>query len=196
MFEIYVPPKEFYRDTGDESTSGIVSFKGGLLEIEHSLLSVSKWEAKHEKPYMTDLKVFQKTPMEIMDYFKIATQNDPDPLIYDSLTSENIQEISEYIKSKQTATWFRKREEKKPGKEIITTEIVYYWMFSLGIPIEMERIHLNRLLTLISVCSEKQREAYEKASGKRRTPRTSKTAILAQQRELNAKRRAQFDTPG
>lgn len=182
MLRIKVPAREFY----DESKQEFVEIKEQTLVMEHSLISISKWEAKWHKPYLTDEK---KTPEEIYDYFKCMTisPSNVDPIIFRSLTKENIDAISEYISDPMTATTIT--EQKRPGskKEIITSEILYYDMIAQNIPVEFEKWHINRLITLIRVCAIKNNPNQKKMSA---------SAIAKQNRAINAARRKKYGTRG
>ena len=154
------------------------------LEMEHSLASVSKWESKFEKPFLTDV---EKTPEEILEYIKFMTLTPDVPKnVYEALSPSNVQSINDHIAAKMTATWFPKHSSSNGNPEIITSEIIYYWMVSCGIPFECETWHLSRLLTLIQVCQRKN------------TPpkKMSKSEAIRQQRELNARRRKQYGSSG
>ena len=179
MLQITVPGGELF----NESTSRITRVKGRDLQLEHSLVSISKWESKWKKPFLGPK---QKTREETIDYIRCmtVTQN-VDPLVYQCLSYENIKQVNEYINDPMTATTFKKPN-KKGNSQIITNEIIYYWMFSLEIPKECERWHLNRLLTLIRVCDEKSQ------SGKK----MSKRDVMNQNRALNAARRRKLGTRG
>ena len=149
MLTITIPENEIW----DEKIQEFVSLKEPVtIQLEHSLVSISKWESKWKKAYLSDE---ERTHEEIIDYVRCMTVTDNvDPLVYYFLTNKNISEISEYIKDPMTATTFTLNK-KKPGssrKRKITAELLYFKMISLGIPIEFENWHLNRLLTLIKVC--------------------------------------------
>lgn len=158
---------------------------GPELKLEHSLVSLSKWEAKYEKPFLNP-----KAPLsssEVLDYIRLMVV-DPEGggEFVDLLTQEDFDVIQEYISSKQTATWFKEMKEKKNQGEAQTSEIIYYWMFSLQIPKECETWHLNRLLTLIRVFNEKNQP--EK--------KMSKKEIMTNNRLLNEQRKAKLKTSG
>jgi hypothetical protein len=154
------------------------------LELEHSLASLSKWESKYEKPFLSDQ---EKTPDEILYYVKVMTLTPIVPAeIFLRLSEENVKEINDYINAKMTATTFRVDPTQRRSRETITAEVVYYWMFSAGIPKECENWHLNRLFTLIKVFSAKN--APQK--------KMNKADALREQRDLNAQRRAQMSSSG
>lgn len=183
MLRITVPASEYY----DEAHEEFVTTKEQTLVMEHSLISLSKWEAKWKKPYLSDS---EKTTEEILDYLKCMTIGPvPDDLVYRSLTKENIEEIEAYIKDPMTATTIRNPEGRGPNREIITSEIIYYWMIAQNIPTEYEKWHLNRLMTLIQVCAIKNDPDKHKR-------KMSRGAIMRQNRALNAARRAKYGTKG
>lgn len=152
------------------------------LQLEHSLVSLSKWEAKWHKPFLST----ERNTEETLDYIKcmIMNNNVNENVVY-ALSNDNINTIKDYIKNPMTATWFTKTQEES-NKEIITSEIIYYWMISLQIPFECQKWHLNRLLTLIRVCNEKN------------TPKKnmSKKEIMERNRILNEQRKAKYRSRG
>lgn len=147
MLSIDIPGKELYNEmTGEFSYSKPVS-----LVLEHSLISVSKWEAKWHKPFLT---MEEKTEEEFLDYIRCMTITpNVDPMVYLCLTNRNYAQIRAYMDDSMTATWFNEKDAGKNGKRIITSELIYCWMITLGIPDRFEKWHLNRLLTLIRVCN-------------------------------------------
>lgn len=165
----------------DETTGQFAPAKTIQVELEHSLVSVSKWEEKHEVPFLSDTT--EHTEEQILDYIRmmVVTPDVPDS-IFDSLTNEDAQAIQAYMAKKATATTIR--ESKKPSsRQIVTSELIYYWMFSLGIPKECESWNLNRLLMLIRVFNAKQEE-----SDPKHKKTMSQSEIMARNRALNAKR--------
>jgi hypothetical protein len=181
MLTIEVPGVEHY----DEAREEFVDLNPTTLQLEHSLVSLSKWEAKWETPFLGDKP---KTPEQNFDYVKLMTltPNVPDE-VYSRLSEENFAAINAYLESKQTATWFSEEAAGKPGaKQVITSELIYYWMVALTIPWDAENWHLNRLITLIRVCNQKN--APEK--------KMSRAEIMERQRRLNAERRAKYNTSG
>ena len=179
MLEIMVSGREVY----DEEKNEFIITKPTRLTLEHSLISLSKWESKWEKPFLSS----EKTDIEMLDYIKCMTlTQNIDPFIYASLSQENIQEISNYIEASMTATVINNKENTRGKKEIVTAEIIYYWMVTLNIPFECQKWHLNRLLTLIEVCSIKNQPP----------KKMSRNEILRSNRSLNAARRAKYKTRG
>lgn len=179
MLQITIPAAEFF----DESSDQFIQTKETVLTLEHSLLSLSKWESKWNKAFLSkEDKSFEET----IDYIKCMTlTKNVDPNLYLGLTKKNIEEINAYIAAPMTATHINKREH-KINRETTTSELLYYWMISLGIPFECQKWHLNRLITLIEVCSIKSQPA----------KKMSKGAIMRQNAALNAARRKKLNTTG
>lgn len=188
MLELEVKAREVY----NEETQEFSSTKGGVIHLEHSLISVSKWEAKWHKPFIQNSNNMSRD--EILDYIKFMTISTKpiDDSMYECLSEENVKEILAYIQNPMTATWFK--EDKTPGsrsREIITSELIYYWMVALQIPFECQKWHLNRLLTLIRVCNVKNEEANPNNKHK-----MSKSALMSRNAALNAQRKAKLHTKG
>ena len=176
---ITIPERELF----DERTGRFIDVKSVKLVLEHSLLSISKWEAKWHKPFFSDK---EKTKEEMIDYVRCMTiSGNCDSISYYGLTRENFHEITEYIENPMTATTITKQNQKK-NHEIITNELIYYWMTELNIPFSCEKWHINHLMTLIEVASIK----------KQPSKKMSKGAIMRQNHSLNAARRAQHHTRG
>lgn len=186
MLQISVPDMEFY----DERTNTFGKIKGGTLNLEHSLLSISKWEAKWHKPYMESPNLpaeKRKTQEEQLDYVRcMCLDKNVDPLLFNFLPAESVMKIKAYIDDPMTATWFTERDNPRGSKEIVTSELIYYWMIALEIPFECQKWHLNRLLTLIRVCNRKQQP--EK--------KMSRRDIMSRNRALNAARRNRMGSKG
>ena len=149
MLRITIPSVEMY----DDSKNEYIYTKEQTLQLEHSLVSLSKWESKWCKPFLTKEA---KTIEETIDYVKCMTlTQNVDPSVYNYLTNENLAEISAYIEAPMTATTFSDNKQDGRSREQVTAELVYYWMVALNIPFECQKWHLNRLLTLIRVCNIK-----------------------------------------
>ena len=180
MLRITIPAVEQWNEEKQE----FISTKEQTLSLEHSLVSLSKWESKWCKAFLTKQ---EKTFEETLDYIKFMTlTQNVDPEVYKYLTNGNIDEINRYIEAPMTATYFSEDKNGKTSREQITAEIIYYWMISLNIPFECQKWHLNRLLTLIKVCNIKN------------TPpkKRNKKEIMRRNAALNAARRKQLNTKG
>lgn len=179
MLYITIPKSELY----DEETSSFIQIKEQKLQLEHSLVSLSKWEQKTEKPF---LSTGQMTFDETIEYIKCMTiTQNVDPIVYLGITNDIIRQVDEYIGQKMTATTFSSIS-KGGSRQIITSEIIYYWMFELNIPKECEKWHLNRLLTMIRVSSEKNSPHKKMTKGE----------IMARNKQLNDARKRQLNTKG
>jgi len=166
----------------NEKEERFIEIPKTTLQLEHSLVSLSKWESKWHKAFLQT----QLTTEETLDYVKcMIMNNNVDPNVVYGLSDENILEIKDYISNPMTATWFTDNN-KKESSEVVTSEIIYYWMISLQIPFECQKWHLNRLLTLIRVCNEKN--APKKNMSKRE--------IAERNRILNEQRKARYKSRG
>jgi hypothetical protein len=177
---IQVPSSEHF----DEENQEFITLEGCSLELEHSLVALSKWETKHEKPF---LGPNDKTTEEVLSYIECmcVTTNYPAGVFY-RLSPENLVAIDDYINAKSSATWFNDMATSKKSREIITSELIYYWLVTQRIPMECETWHLNRLFTLLKIASLKN------APPKKSSP----AEIAARNRELNEKRLAELGTKG
>lgn len=180
MIKITIPDQEIWNN----KTSTFSVLKGATICLEHSLVSVSKWESKYHKPFLSKE---QKSKDEIIDYIKCMTitQNVSDD-VYRIITNENIKEISKYIEDPMTATTFSNTNKSKANSQMITSELIYYWMVSYQIPFECQRWNLNRLFVLINICNEKNK-----------TPKKyGKKELMSKNKALNAARRKQLGSSG
>lgn len=178
MLNIRVKPIELFDDDKQE----FINIEEQDVLLEHSLVSISKWESKWHKPFISS----SKTNDELIDYIRcmiISDNNDKN--IYKYLSNENLNEINEYISDSMTATTFFEQNNNS-RKEIITSELIYFWMVSFNIPIQCENWHLNRLLTLIRICSIKNTPA----------KKMSKNEIMSRNAQLNAMRKQTLHTKG
>ena len=171
-------------DLWDDEKECFYSVRPVDLQLEHSLISISKWESKWHKSFIDS---DNKTDEEALDYIRCMTiTKNVSPDTYRRLTNQHIEQINEYIKAPMTATTFREGRGAKGRKRIITAELIYYWMVAFNIPVEFQKWHLNRLLTLIRVCEIEN------------SPKKKQSAndILRENAALNAARKAQLKTKG
>lgn len=181
MLKILVKGRELY----DERTEQFIDSKDTVLQLEHSLVSLSKWESKWHKPFLNDKE--EKSDEEMIDYIRCMTiTQNVDPAVYYALSVDNVNEIKAYMEDQMTATWFSDKNNQRSRQRQVTAELIYYWMISLEIPFECQKWHLNKLLTLIRVCN------IENAPKKK----MKQSDILRQNAALNAKRKAAMNTRG
>jgi len=180
MLTIVIPGIEIY----NEETNEFSSTKDQVLTLEHSLVSLSKWESSWCKPFLSKSI---KTHDESIDYIRCMTlTQNVSPSVYLAITNDIMDQVGIYIDAPMTATTFSKNENRQINKEVVTAEIIYYWMIALNIPLECQKWHLNRLLTLITVCNIKNQPA--KKMGKKE--------LMRRNAALNEMRRQQLNTKG
>ena len=180
MLRITIPGTELW----DENKQEFLRTKEQTLQLEHSLVSLSKWESKWGKPFLSkrDMSI-----EESIDYVRCMTiTQNVKPEVYNALTAENMKDIADYINSPMTATYFSTNIGAKPSSEQTTAELIYYWMIALNIPPECQKWHLNRLLTLIRVCEIKNSPP----------KKMSKREIMSRNAALNAARRKKLNSKG
>ena len=180
MLNLTIEGDEFYDEEANEfSTVGDVE-----LQLEHSLVSLSKWESRTKKAFLSKES---KSTDEIRSYVEamIITPNYP-PDIVSRLSEKNMRDINAYIESSESATTFGAMPETKGRGETITSELIYYWMVAFSIPFECDRWHLNRLFALIRICNLKNSKP----------KKMSRQELAARNRALNEKRRAELNTSG
>ena len=181
MLSIHIKPRDLF----NEKTNEFIPVKGGTLKLEHSLVSISKWESKWKIPFVSE----RPTAMEQIDaYIRCMSVNgDPDQNLIASISTKDKNRIIDYIEEKQTATWFTNLDGKRNTQsDIITSERIYYWMIVYQIPHEYEKWHLSRLLTLIEICNR------ENTPPKKMT----QAEIIARNKALNAERKARLHSRG
>lgn len=179
MLKIIIPSADLY----DEGKEEFIVLKEQSLQLEHSLVSISKWESKWEKPFLIKE---HKTLAETIDYVRCMTlTQNVKPEVYAGLTTKNLDDIIEYIETPMTATVFSDMC-KTINRETVTSEIIYYWMIALNIPFECQKWHLNRLITLINVCNIKNQPVKKMRQGE----------ILSRNAALNAARKQRLNTKG
>ena len=174
MLPITVPAREMW----NEEAQMFFTIPETPLQLEHSLLSISKWEAKWKKPF---LETKQLTPAEWRDYVRCMTLSpkNPDPTVYICLTAKNLADVKAYVNDPMTATTIKEQNNRGGRGQFVTSELIYYWMVAAQIPFECERWHLNRLMVLIRICGEKSKPP--KKMSKRENAR-SRSALNAQRR--------------
>lgn len=181
MLQIEIPYQEFY----NEATGEFDHIEPCTLNLEHSLISLSKWESKWKKAFLSETG-FSRA--ELIDYVKCMTLNQKvDPKVYQTLTMAQIDKVREYISDPHTATtvYDTRKNNRYSKNEKITSEVIYYQMIALGIPFECEKWHLNRLMMLIRICAIKGTNL-----------QMSQAELFAQNRQLNAARRAAMNSRG
>ena len=183
MLQIVIPEVERY----DDLNNLFFTTPGKTLQLEHSLVSVSKWEAKWCKPFLSKEKMSTE---ETIDYIRCMTiTQNVNPTVYQNIDGHIVDTVMKYIDAKMTATWFTEQNNKQISginKEVITSEIIYYWMIALTIPFECQKWHLNRLITLIKVCNIKN------------TPKNKmgKKDLISRNKALNEMRKKEYNTTG
>ena len=178
--EIIIPENDLW----DETSERFIMIKEHKIRLMHSLVSISKWEAKWHKPYLS--QYHEKTSEESLDYIKCMTVTQHvDPNVYRCIPPNVLTEVQEYINDSMTATTI-KEDNKGPSSQILTSEVIYQMMMDLGIPFECQKWHLNRLLTLIKVCTIKRQPPQK----------MSRQELAAHNRALNAARKKQFNSKG
>lgn len=168
----------------DEAKEEFVTFQGEVLMLEHSLVAVSKWEEFTERPFLVKGEKSTEDIVKYVECMTISPVNDPN--VYANLSMENFAAIDAYINLKMTATWFRNEGPQRPSGEIITAEIIYYWMIALNIPTEYRYWHIQKLLTLVKVLNLKNAPPKKE----------DRASMLQRQRELNEQRQAALNTTG
>jgi hypothetical protein len=180
MLRITLQGEEFYNEVTEEfSTVGDV-----VLELEHSLISLSKWESKFEKPFLSPK---DKTAEEILGYVEAMIMTPDLPTdVFARFTQEHISKVNAYVDSKQSATTFAEIAKPKGRSEVVTSELIYFWMTTFHIPFECENWHLNRLFALIRICNIKNSKP----------TKMSRSEIAQRNRQVNAERKAKLGTTG
>lgn len=180
MLQIVVPGVEQY----DPVQNLFYTTRDTKLTLEHSLVSISKWESKWKTPF---LSLKQYTPEQFLDYVKCMTiTQNVDPYVYSALTKDNRKAIAKYMEDPMTATTVNDKHLKGGRNRVVTSELIYYWMTALNIPFECQKWHFNRLMTLIRVAALEQQPPKQ----------MSKRDIMSQNKALNAARRAKHHSRG
>ena len=180
MLQITVPKREAW----DEGTEQFVSIPETTICLEHSLISISKWESKWHTPFLGKDK---KTIEQITDYVRCMTITpNVKPEVYNFLSRDNIDEVLSYIDDPMTASTIRDLGGQRRSSEIVTSELIYYWMVALQIPFECQKWHINRLMMLIRICNIKNQP----------NKKMSKRSAMQQNAALNAARRQHMHSKG
>ena len=180
MLRITVPANELF----DENEQTFITVKETTLQLEHSLVSLSKWESKWHKAFLSRK---DKTFEETIDYIRCMTiTQNVNPIVYSCLTRDNIEEINRYIDDPMTATHFMERDMPSGSSDTVTAELIYYWMIAFNIPSEYQKWHLNRLIALIKVCNIKNQPPKKMSKGE----------IMRRNASLNAARRRKAHSKG
>lgn len=181
MLEIHIPKTELF----DEEKNQFVEIHPTVLRLEHSLVSISKWESKWKIPFLVNQP--EKTREQSLDYIRFMTinQNVPEN-VYLALTPQHLKEINEYMSESRTATTFSKPSG-PPNRQVLTSELIYFFIAQYNLPIEAQKWHISRLLTLIRIASIKNSAE---------TRKMSRSEILSRNAQLNAARRSKFNTKG
>lgn len=180
MLQLHFPETDLW----DEETEKFITVKSQTIQLEHSLVSISKWEARWKKPFLSRSG---HTAEETVDYIKcMTTTQNVNPLLYKTLTADQIVSVNKYIDDPMTATTISKQEGKGSMSRVITSEEIYYAMVAYQIPFECQRWHFNRLMTLIRICDEKNKPKKKMRKGD----------IARRNHSLNAARRARLGTKG
>lgn len=180
MLRITIPATELW----DERNERIIRTKEQTLQLEHSLVSISKWEMTWGKPFLSKET---KTVDETIDYVRCMTlTQNVNPNVYFALNDEVLKQVNDYIDNPMTATTFSEDKSGRPNREIITAEIVYYWMSALQIPMDCQKWHFNRLLAYIRVCNIKNQPP----------KKMGQAEMMRRNTALNAARRQQLNTKG
>lgn len=180
MLELKISEEELF----DERTGEFINIKPQTLRLEHSLVSISKWESKWCEPFLSNR---EKSEAEILDYIKCMnlTQN-VDENIFKYMSADNIRKVYAYINAPMTASWFSNESSSGRNSEMITSELIYYWMVAYQIDMKCEKWHLNRLLTLIKICDIKNRPA----------KKMSEQELISRYRAVNEQRKKALNTKG
>lgn len=180
MLKLIIDPQEYY----DEAAERFITLEGLVVVLEHSLASLSKWESKHQIPFLSGGK---KSTEQIFDYIKMMIVTpEISPEQFSRFSEQNFAQINDYIESKQSATTFGELPKRKGPSEVISSELIYYWMVAFNVPFECENWHLNRLFALIRICNVKNQKPKKMSRGE----------LNRRNSELNAQRRAALNTTG
>jgi len=180
MLQLIIPGIEQFND----ETGEFIYPKGHTLQLEHSLVSLAKWESKWCKAFLTNK---EKTLEETKDYIRCMTlTQNVSSEAYDELTNNNLNQVTDYINAQMSATYIDDPKTSGINGEVVTTELIYYWMVALSIPFECQKWHLNRLIALIKVCNIKNQPPQKRSTNE----------ILTDYAAVNAARRRRLNSKG
>ena len=171
----------------DESSNRFISQPGFTVTLEHSLVSLSKWESIWKIPFLSQEDLPQEQLLNYIDCMILSPDNVTN--LFTRLTQDQMQLITDYISDTQSATTIHETSSGSHRKEVVTSEVIYYWMVALTIPFECQHWHINRLINLIRITNIKN-------APESKTPKMSRAELSARNRELNAQRRAKYGTKG
>lgn len=180
MLKITLPAVELF----DEETQSFINTEEQPLEMEHSLVSLAAWESHWEKPFLTKEPKSREETIYYMQCMTLTPNVNPE--VYNYISNDIVEKVNRYIEAPMTATTFYDDDKAKPNRETVTAELIYYWMVALNIPSEYQYWHLNRLMTLIKVCSIKNAPPKGKSLAER----------MRENAALNAARKKQLNTRG
>lgn len=183
MLEIQIPETEVF----DEATSKLFKLPAVTLRLEHSLLSVSKWETIHEIPFLSNTK---KTNEQLMSYVRLMSLGPIEDSVLGRLGPKQYEEINNHLNAKHSATWFSDDGSQSNSRQTVTSELIYYWMTAFGIPFECETWPFSRLMNLIRIAQIKQSEQDPKNKNR------PKSRMLSERAALNKKRREAANSKG
>ena len=183
MLEMKIPESEYF----DEKTYKLFRLPEVVLHLEHSLLSVSKWETLWETPFLSDTK---KTPEQLISYVGLMSVTPIKDTELARFGPKQYQELNDYLNAKHSATWFSDENQKGSFRQTVTSELIYYWMTAFNIPFECQTWPFSRLMNLIKIAQIKA----EAANGKKNN--RPKSHMLSERAALNAKRRDDMQSKG
>ena len=168
-----------------DNDNNIISEPSDVLVLEHSLISISKWEAIWKKPYLESFK--ESSNEELYSYIQcMVIKGNADMSVLRRIKRSQYEKILDYINDSMTATTVKKKENDMSVSNFTTSELIYAWMVQLQIPWEAQKWHLNRLMMLISVLDRMNQPAKKR----------SEKQLISDYAKINAMNRARFKSKG